>query len=60
MRRPDDHPDSVKARLDKYLEVTRPVYEYYESKRLLKRFPGTESNVIFKDVDASLRKNYSF
>jgi adenylate kinase len=32
MRRPDDHPDTVRRRLDTYAEVCGPVLDYYRSR----------------------------
>lgn len=32
LRRPDDHPDTVRRRLDTYAEVSKPVLDYYRAR----------------------------
>jgi len=43
IRRDDDHPDTVKHRLEVYREQTSPLAEMYEERGLLRRFDGTRS-----------------
>ena len=50
IQRADDHPDTVSKRLRQYEEQTRPVLEFYHVRRLLRNFPGTESDKIWPEV----------
>jgi len=43
VQRDDDHPDTVKHRLEVYREQTSPLAELYEERGLLRRFDGTRS-----------------
>ena len=53
IQRDDDKPEFVKRRLEDYENMTRPLVEYYHGKgdTLVKEFSGTESDVIFVDVE---------
>lgn len=55
IRRPDDEPDTIKYRLEKYNEMTAPLLDYYRSKGVLFGFAGTESDVIYKDIAEFLK-----
>mmetsp|Transcript_12584 Transcript_12584/g.14436 ORF Transcript_12584/g.14436 Transcript_12584/m.14436 type:complete len:298 (-) Transcript_12584:151-1044(-) len=63
IQRPDDQPETVRARLLQYDEATLPLVQYYESKPLhhtingggkdgdvLKTFRGTQSDIIYPQV----------
>lgn len=57
VQREDDKPDTVKARLVAYEATTAPLISYYQrqiagadTSPLVKRFAGTESDVIFPDI----------
>ncbi len=51
-QRDDDKPGFVKRRLEDYEDMTRPLVEYYQGRdTLVKEFSGTESDVIFVDVE---------
>ncbi len=43
VQRPDDNPESVRVRLDKYHQETEPVIPHYEAEGLLKRVDGRAS-----------------
>lgn len=43
VQRDDDHPDTVKHRLEVYREQTSPLAEFYEERGLLRRFDGSRS-----------------
>ena len=47
IQRDDDKPDVVRDRLKKYWEVTMPIADHYSRKGVLKKFSGTESDVIY-------------
>eukprot|EP00539_Tryblionella_compressa_P018407 CAMPEP_0178867012 /NCGR_PEP_ID=MMETSP0747-20121128/5246_1 /TAXON_ID=913974 /ORGANISM="Nitzschia punctata, Strain CCMP561" /LENGTH=225 /DNA_ID=CAMNT_0020533897 /DNA_START=214 /DNA_END=891 /DNA_ORIENTATION=- len=49
-QRKDDQPETVRARLQQYDDVTSPLIEYYESNGVLKTFHGTMSDVIYPEV----------
>lgn len=51
VQRPDDHPDTVRERLGQYESQTRPVLEYYQQQNLLQSFSGTESDVIWPQIE---------
>ena len=55
IRRPDDEPETVRIRLQKYNEMTAPLLDYYDSKGILFSFAGTESNVIYKALEQFLK-----
>ncbi|XP_072173256.1 GTP:AMP phosphotransferase AK3, mitochondrial-like [Diadema setosum] len=54
IQRDDDKPATVKARLQAYEKLTRPVLDFYRSKGILKEFQGTESNKIWPHVESYL------
>ena len=43
IQRDDDHPDTVKHRLDVYREQTSPLAELYEERGILRRFDGART-----------------
>lgn len=45
--RDDDKPEVVRARLNRYLESTAPLIDYYRSRGILQTFSGTETNKIY-------------
>jgi adenylate kinase len=49
-RRPDDNPQTVKARLQEYYQQTAPIVPYYKEKGLLRQVDG------MADVDAVTRQ----
>lgn len=50
VQRPDDHPDTVRKRLQQYEMQTQPVLEFFQQRGLLQTFSGTESDVIWPEV----------
>ena len=50
VQRDDDKPESVLNRLNKYDNVTKPLVKYYEEKGVIQTFRGTESDVIYPEV----------
>lgn len=56
IRRADDEPETIRIRLEKYNEMTAPLLDYYRSKGVLFGFAGTESDVIYKDLEAFLKE----
>lgn len=50
VQRDDDKPGSVLKRLNKYEEATRPLVQYYKEKGVIQTFRGTESDVIYPEV----------
>lgn len=58
-QRPDDHPNTVTKRLQSYQSLTTPLLDYYDSLKVLKRFKGTESDVIWPIVHNYIQTNYS-
>jgi adenylate kinase family enzyme len=50
VQRDDDKPESVRARLNSYDEVTAPLVQYYDQKGILKTFQGTKSDIIYPQV----------
>lgn len=51
VQRADDKPETVKARLATYEELTRPLLEYYKSHNLLRRVKGArEPEAIYDDI----------
>lgn len=50
VQRDDDKPVSVLKRLNKYEEATRPLVQYYEEKGVIQTFRGTQSDVIYPEV----------
>jgi adenylate kinase family enzyme len=55
IRRADDEPETIRVRLEKYNEMTAPLLDYYKSKGVLFGFKGTESDVIFKELEQFLK-----
>ena len=51
VQRDDDKPETVRKRLEAYEEVTAPLVQYYNEKGVLKSFSGTESDVIYPQVN---------
>jgi adenylate kinase len=50
--RADDNLETVKTRLATYDEVTRPLFDYYEAARLLRRVEGSrEPEAIYRDIE---------
>lgn len=50
VQREDDKPEVVLKRLEQYESLTRPVIEFYRSKRILKEFHGETSDEIWPKV----------
>ncbi|XP_054764567.2 GTP:AMP phosphotransferase AK3, mitochondrial-like [Lytechinus pictus] len=50
IQRDDDKPETVRARLEAYEQLTKPVLEFYKSKGILTEFHGTETNQIWPHV----------
>eukprot|EP00914_Ancora_sagittata_P000723 GHVO01001954.1.p1 GENE.GHVO01001954.1~~GHVO01001954.1.p1 ORF type:complete len:224 (-),score=15.08 GHVO01001954.1:182-853(-) len=50
IQRDDDKPDTVRARLDTYQNLTQPVLDFYRSQGVLKEFVGSYSNEIWPKV----------
>ncbi|XP_003748364.1 GTP:AMP phosphotransferase AK3, mitochondrial [Galendromus occidentalis] len=55
-QRPDDKPETVRARLDTYRNQTAPVLSFYREKNLLQEFSGTKSKEIYPKVKEYLTK----
>ena len=57
-QRDDDKPEFVKRRLEDYENMTRPLIDFYQAKSgtEVKVFAGTESDVIFVDVEKFLKQ----
>ena len=52
VRRADDNPETVRARLATYDEQTRPLIDYYRSAGVLRSVDGTrEPEEIYKDIE---------
>ncbi len=52
IHRSDDNPETVTARLATYEEQTRPLLDYYRSRKLLRRVDGTrEPEAIYRDIE---------
>jgi len=47
VRRPDDEPDKVGARLRAFDENLRPILDFYDQRGLLSTFRGDESKAIY-------------
>jgi nucleoside-triphosphate--adenylate kinase len=60
VQRDDDKPESVRARLAAYDEVTSPLIHFYENKGVLKTFSGTMSDVIYPEVKKWLQDERRF
>lgn len=55
IRREDDEPETIRIRLEKYKEMCTPLLDFYKSKGVLFGFQGTESDVIYKDIELFLK-----
>jgi adenylate kinase family enzyme len=53
-QREDDRPETVRARLKQYDEMTLPLVDFYRQKRSLRSFAGTESDSIYAAVKEML------
>ncbi len=50
--RTDDTPETIRVRLEKYEQETRPLLDYYVAANLLRRVDGTrEPEVIYADIE---------
>ncbi|KAG7353675.1 adenylate kinase-domain containing protein [Nitzschia inconspicua] len=58
VQRKDDQPETVRARLQQYDDVTSPLVDYYEGNGVLKTFRGTKSDVIYPEVRAWLEETF--
>lgn len=54
MQREDDKPEAVLKRLEVYQSMVDPLLTFYKEKKVLREFKGTESNVIYPDVNNML------
>ncbi len=57
VQRDDDRPETVSKRLENYQLQTTPLLEYYASVNLLTTFTGTQSDVIWPEVNKFIRDN---
>ena len=57
-QRQDDHPATVRERLEQYDKQTRPVLDYYRQQRLLRPFTGTESDVLWPQIREYILKTF--
>lgn len=55
-QRADDHPHVVQQRLSAYHSQTDPVLNYFKELKLLKRYTGTQSKVIWPKVKSDVEK----
>ena len=53
IQRSDDHPATVRERLEQYEAQTRPLLDYYKQQNILQTFSGIESDAIWPQI-----KNY--
>mmetsp|Transcript_34431 Transcript_34431/g.83575 ORF Transcript_34431/g.83575 Transcript_34431/m.83575 type:complete len:255 (+) Transcript_34431:124-888(+) len=58
VQRPDDEPEKVRARLNLYDEATFPLVEFYHGNGVLKSFQGTQSDVIYPEVQDWLDEQF--
>jgi len=59
-QRDDDKEETVRARLDAYEKMSRPLVEYYAAQQdhvKLQKFQGTESDVIYPGVREFVSKS---
>ena len=54
VQRSDDHPETVKKRLDQYTSQTKPLLDYYQQQNLLHSFSGTKSDILWPQIRAFL------
>lgn len=59
IQRPDDHPETVRERLQQYNSQTRPVLDYYLKLGLLHSFSGTESDILWPQIETFIRSEFS-
>ena len=50
VQRPDDTPEAVTQRLQKYQQMIDPLLDFYDKKGILEVFKGSESNKIYPEV----------
>ncbi|XP_047146819.1 GTP:AMP phosphotransferase AK3, mitochondrial isoform X1 [Hydra vulgaris] len=55
IQRDDDKPEIVQQRLKVYDELTRPLLRFYKDAGILQTFSGTESNVIYPELQKFLK-----
>ena len=54
-RRPDDNPETVRARLQEYYQQTAPIVPYYEQKGLLRQVDGmAQVDAVTRQIEAVL------
>ena len=58
IQRPDDRPETVRERLRQYNSQTRPVLDYYEEMKMLRSFSGTESDVLWPQIETFLQSEF--
>ncbi|OLY82819.1 GTP:AMP phosphotransferase AK3, mitochondrial [Smittium mucronatum] len=58
VHRPDDNPDSLKIRLQRYRSATMPLLDYYNKKGLLKVFSGNSSDAIYPQIHSMLLETF--
>ena len=56
VQRDDDKPAAVTKRLEAFDKMNGPLLEFYDTRKVLVSFAGTESDVIFKKVEPFLNK----
>jgi adenylate kinase len=57
-QRADDNPETVRARLATYEELTRPLLDYYRKANLLNVVDGTrEAEEIYRDIEKLVKSN---
>ena len=58
IQREDDKPESVRNRLQVFSDVTKPVLDFYRQMGILEEFHGTESKVIYPEVQKFLTQRF--
>ena len=58
VQRDDDKPEVVKARLERYQKEADPILNHYRQQKLLIRFSGNQSKMIYTDLYAYLSNNF--
>lgn len=53
-QRDDDNPEAMKKRVDTYFEVTAPLIDYYNNKKILYEVDSTDSDETLKSVESIL------
>ena len=56
MQRPDDTEAAIRTRLERYHDMTKPLIAHYAERGALATFRGTESDVIYPDMHAHVKK----